>query len=92
MVYLDSYKELYTLFNISSFDKIHDAISSIAPSLLEYHLEQLLNNIESNVILNRHNIQNTINLDTYTLYLDYSDNIYIEQDVIEDEYATASLW
>jgi ferric iron reductase protein FhuF len=64
----------------------------MAPSMIEYHIEQLLNNIESNAILNKHNIQDTINLDAYTLYLDYSDNIYIEQDIIEDEYATASLW
>jgi len=92
LIYLDSYKELYTLFNISSFDKIHDAISSIAPSLLEYHLEQLLSNIETNAILNKHNIQDSINLDTYTLYMDYSDNLYIEQDLAEDDYSAASLW
>ena len=92
MIYLDSYKELYTLLNINNFNKIQDAISSIAPSLLEYYLEQLLNNIESNSILNKHNIQDTINLDKYTLYLDYSDNLYIELDIIEDEYSTTSLW
>ena len=92
MVYLDSYKELFTLLNIKTFDKIQDAISNIAPSMLEYHLEQLTSHIQSNITLNRHNIQDTIFLDIYTLYIDYSDNLYIELDIIEDEYSTASLW
>jgi len=92
LVYLDSYKELFTLLNIKTFDKIQDAISNIAPSMLEYHLEQLTSHIQSNIILNRHNIQDTIFLDIYTLYIDYSDNLYIELDIIEDEYSTASLW
>jgi len=92
LIYLDSNKELFTLLNICSFEDIEDAISSIAPSLLEYHLEQLLSSIQDNATLNKHNIQNTINLDIYTIYLDYSDNLYIELDVIEDEYITESLW
>ena len=92
MIYLDKYKDLFNILNIDSFSKIQDAISNIAPSMLEYHLEELLSNIESNINLNRHNIQETINLDAYTLYVDYSDNIYIEQEKVEDEYATSSLW
>jgi hypothetical protein len=92
LVYLDSNKELFTLLNISSFDKIQGAINNIAPSLLEYHLEQLIQNIQSNIILNRHNIQDTINLDIYTIYIDYSDNLYIEVQIIEDDYITESLW
>ena len=92
MIYLDNNKELFTLLNITSFDNIQGAINNIAPSLLEYHLEQLIENIENNIILNKHNVQDTINLDKYTLYIDYSDNLYIEVQIIEDEYATASLW
>ena len=92
MIYLDSNKELYTLLGISSFQSIQGAINNIAPSLLEYHLEQLLENIQSNEILNRNNIQDTVNLDKYTLYIDYSDNLYIEVQIIEDEYITDSLW
>ena len=92
MIYLDNNKELFTLLNITSFDNIQGAINNIAPSLLEYHLEQLIDNIENNIILNKHNVQDTINLDKYTLYIDYSDNLYIEVQIIEDEYATASLW
>ncbi len=92
MIYLDSNKELYTLLGISSFQSIQGAINNIAPSLLEYHLEQLLENIQSGEILNRNNIQDTVNLDKYTLYIDYSDNLYIEVQIIEDEYITDSLW
>jgi hypothetical protein len=92
LIYLDSNKELYTLLGISSFQSIQGAINNIAPSLLEYHLEQLLENIQSNEILNRNNIQDTVNLDKYTLYIDYSDNLYIEVQIIEDEYITDSLW
>jgi len=92
LIYLDNNKELFTLLNITSFDNIQGAINNIAPSLLEYHLEQLIDNIENNIILNKHNVQDTINLDKYTLYMDYSDNLYIEVQIIEDEYATASLW
>ena len=92
MIYLDNNKELFTLLNIISFDNIQGAINNIAPSLLEYHLEQLIGNIENNIIFNKHNVQDTINLDKYTLYIDYSDNLYIEVQIIEDEYATASLW
>jgi len=92
LIYLDSNKELYTLLGISSFQSIQGAINNIAPSLLEYHLEQLLENIQSGEILNRNNIQDTVNLDKYTLYIDYSDNLYIEVQIIEDEYITDSLW
>jgi len=92
LIYLDNNKELFTLLNIISFDNIQGAINNIAPSLLEYHLEQLIGNIENNIIFNKHNVQDTINLDKYTLYIDYSDNLYIEVQIIEDEYATASLW
>ena len=92
MIYLDNNKELFTLLNITSFNNIQGAINNIAPSLLEYHLDQLIDNIQDTTTLNKHNVQDTINLDKYTLYIDYSDNLYIEIQIIEDEYSTASLW
>jgi len=92
LIYLDNNKELFTLLNITSFNNIQGAINNIAPSLLEYHLDQLIDNIQDTTTLNKHNVQDTINLDKYTLYIDYSDNLYIEIQIIEDEYSTASLW
>ena len=84
---------LYTTFNISSFYELESSIQNIAPSMVEYYLHKLSQELLSNVTyINRSNIQNTIYIDTYTLHYDYNDDIYIEFQEKEDDYETQSLW
>jgi hypothetical protein len=89
---LDS-NNLLSTFNISSLEEIDSAIESIAPSICEYHFDNLITYYgDTNGFLNRSQIQKTIHLGDYSLYLDYSENIFIEKRENLDEYATESLW
>lgn len=64
----------------------------MAPSMVEYYLSDLSLSSDNNTYINRSNIQQTISLDEYSLYLDYSEDIYMEFIKKEDQYETDSLW
>ena len=83
---------LFNTFKVSSFDELEEGIQSIAPSMVEYHLEDLCSSHTQSVYINKSNIQQTIYLDQYSLYLDYGDSIYLEYIEKEDSYETESLW
>ena len=83
---------LFHTFQVSKFDQLEDSIQSIAPSMVEYHLDELTSSSIEPIYMNKSNIQQTIFLDQYSLYLDYSDSIYLEFIEKEDSYDTESLW
>jgi hypothetical protein len=62
----------------------------MAPSLVEYYLSGFIN--DDNSYFNKRDIENSISIGNYNLYLDYSKNIYIEliEDMIDDN--TQSFW
>ena len=91
MTYLVEPNKLFSIFTISKFEELHNAIFNIAPSMSEYYLNDLITYSES-VSLNRHNIEQSINIDNFILHIDYDSNTYIESLKSEDDYETQSLW
>lgn len=84
---------LFNIFRVSYFDELESQIQLIAPSMVEYHLNDLVDSsTNESVYINKANIQQTISLDQYSLYLDYEDFIYLEFFEKDDTYNTESLW
>ena len=83
---------LFQIFKVSCFDELEQGINNIAPSMVEYYLEDLSSSSNESIYINKSNIQKTISLDQYSLYLDYSDTVYLEVLEKDDDYDTQSLW
>lgn len=83
---------LYSTFNVSSFEGLEASINTISPSMVEYYLSDLASITSDALHLNKSNIEKTLHLDTYLIYLDYSGNIYLEITQSDDEYETNTLW
>lgn len=83
---------VYSTFNVEMFDQIAIATQTMAPSMIEYYLSDLASNSEESSYINKSEIQNSIYLDEYMLYIDYSDNIYLEFTEKNNDYETESLW
>jgi hypothetical protein len=92
MVLILNKASLYSTFGVEDFISLDVVINNMAPSMVEYYLSDLSHG-NNDIYLNKRNIQSTINIGDYSLYLDYDDEIYIEiEDSVEDEYETGSLW
>jgi len=91
MILLLNKLSLYSVFGVQSFDSLDEAINNMAPSMVEYYLSDLSNGNDS-TYLNKRNIQNSLNIGEYSIYLDYEDEIYLEIEDEKEEYETASLW
>ncbi len=92
MIYLDNNNKVYSLFDINEFTQLHSKVFTIAPSVCDYNLNNLINTLEPQSFFNKSNIQDSINIDNYSLYLAYDNNIYIEFIKQDDEYANDTLW
>jgi hypothetical protein len=80
---------LYHMFGVGNFDLLEDAIENMAPSLVEYYLSSFTS--DDDAYFNKRDIEETISIGDYNLYIDYSDNVYLEQNsTIED--STQSFW
>ncbi|TLP35847.1 hypothetical protein [Arcobacter arenosus] len=92
MILLLNKISLFSTFGVDSFDSLDASINTMAPSMVEYYLSDLSSG-NDDTYLNKRNIQNSINIGEYSIYLDYDDEIYLEiEDNQEDDYETASLW
>ena len=92
MVLLLNKNSLYSTFGVSDFNSLDQNIQSMAPSMVEYYLSDLSNGNED-TYLNKRNIQESISIGEYSIYLDYDEEVYLEiADLIEDEFETGSLW
>jgi len=92
MVLLLNKNSLYSTFGVSDFDSLDVNINSMAPSMVEYYLSDLSYG-NDDAYLNKRNIQNSISIGEYSLYLDYDDEVYLEiENSVEDDFETASLW
>ncbi|MEA3498744.1 MAG: hypothetical protein U9R16_06790 [Campylobacterota bacterium] len=86
-------ESLYSTFSVDDFSHLDNITSSMSPSMVEYYLSDLSTSSESQGdYINRSNIQQTIYLGDYSLFLDYDDNIFLEFIEKEDDYETQSLW
>lgn len=93
MMLLLNKNSLYSTFGVQDFDSLESAVGSMAPSMVEYYLSDLSNGNDDSY-LNRRNIQKSLDIGEYSLYIDYDDEIYLEIDtaVSSDDFETASLW
>ena len=92
MVLLLNKNSLYSTFGVNDFNSLDENIQSMAPSMVEYYLSDLSGDNED-TYLNKRNIQDSISIGEYSIYLDYDDEIYLEiKNFIEDSFETRSLW
>ncbi len=65
----------------------------MAPSMVEYYLKDLCEDNDDNIYLNKRDIEHTLEIGEYSLYIDYSDNIYLElENDFSNSQETASFW
>ncbi|MGB7403300.1 MAG: hypothetical protein WA916_12030 [Arcobacter sp.] len=82
---------LYSTFGVDDFGSLDIAINNMAPSMVEYYLSDLSDGFE-NVYLNKRNIQNSLTIGDFAIYLDYADEVYLEIDDNKEDLETSSLW
>lgn len=97
MITLLNKDSLFTTFGVEDFNSLGNSINNMAPSMVEYYLSDLcdysnINDCENGFYLNRRNIENSITIGEYSIYIDYNEDIFLEIDTTEEEYETGSLW
>lgn len=92
MTILLNKNSLYNTFGIEDFNCLEDAVNNMAPSMVEYYLSDL-SQYSEDTYLNKSQIESSVYIGDYSLYKDYSDNIYLELDNTNtNQYETASFW
>ena len=82
---------LFSTFDVEDFEMLENAIGSMAPSMVEYYLSDL-GSCNDEFYLNKKEVQSYINVGEYNIYIDYSENIYLEVNTNKETYETATLW
>lgn len=80
---------LFNTFGVKNFGLLHSAIDNMAPSLVEYYLSSFTNDDE--LYFNKRDIEESISIGDYNLYIDYTKNIYLELNSTTEE-ITQSFW
>lgn len=89
MITLINNSSLFNMFGVGEFNLLEGAIDNMAPSLVEYYLSSLSDNDDT--YFNKKDIEESISIGDYNLYIDYSKNIYLElTSTFEDN--TQSFW
>jgi hypothetical protein len=92
MITLLNKNSLYNTFGVDSFNSLEEVVNNMAPSLVEYYLSDLSQYCED-AYLNKTQIEQTVTIGDYYLYIDYNQEVYLEMDnTKEDPYETASFW
>lgn len=92
MTLLLNKNSLFSTFGVDDFNSLEGAVNNMAPSMVEYYLSDLSNGVDDSY-LNKRNIQNSIYIGDYSLYMDYDEEVYLEiEEKPEDDYETGSLW
>lgn len=78
------------MFGVSDFKLLESALDTMAPSLVEYYLSSFINDDE--LYFNKRDIEESISIGDYNLYIDYSKNIYLEINSTDQETITQSFW
>lgn len=82
---------LYNLFRIENFELLENTIDNMSPSLAEYYLSSLIDENED-TYFNKKDIETSISIGNYNLYIDYNNNVYLEElnKMIDEN--TQSFW
>ena len=92
MIALLNKTSLYNTFGVDNFNSIEGAIDNMAPSMVEYHLSDL-SQYSDDIYLNKRDIEKSVSIGDYSLYIDYSDNIYLELDNNDNSgHETKTFW
>ena len=91
MITLVNKDSLYNIFGVQDFDLLEGAIDNMAPSLVEYYLSSFYDNTEE-LYFNKRDVEESISIGDYNLYIDYSKNIYLELISTSSDDFTQALW
>ena len=80
---------LFNMFGVNDFNLLEGALDNMAPSLVEYYLSSLTSHDE--LYFTKRDIEESISIGDYSLYIDYSKNIYLELNSTTEE-ITQSFW
>ncbi len=80
---------LFNIFKVEKFTSLEEIINTMPPSIVEYHLDNL-DQAENDFYLNKRDIEHSLYFGKYSLYLDYSNNIYLEINMEDKD--TNSFW
>ncbi|MCR1815058.1 hypothetical protein [Aliarcobacter butzleri] len=83
---------LFNLFGVDNFSSLETIIDNMAPSLVEYHLSSFHEDSSDTVYFNKRDIEKSFLVGDYTLYLDYSENLYLELVETNIDEITSSFW
>lgn len=81
---------LYNIFGVKNFDSLEGAMDTMAPSLVEYHLSSLCEYADE-IYFNKKDVEESVSIGEYNIYIDYSENIYLEVNLSNDDF-TQTLW
>lgn len=90
MITLINKDSLYNIFGVKTFSLLEGAIDTMAPSLVEYYLSDL-REYSDEAYFNKKDVEESITIGDYNLYIDYNENIYLEINSNNDNY-TQGFW
>uniref|UniRef100_UPI00404806F2 hypothetical protein n=1 Tax=Aliarcobacter sp. TaxID=2321116 RepID=UPI00404806F2 len=91
MIILINKDSLFSIFGVDNFDLLEGAIDRMAPSLVEYHLSSFCEYAD-NTYFNKRDVEESVSIGDYNLYIDYSQNIYLEMNTNNIDEYTQTLW
>ncbi|MDN5067813.1 hypothetical protein [Aliarcobacter butzleri] len=83
---------LFNIFGVNNFSSLEAIIDSMAPSLVEYHLSSFCEDNSDTIYFNKRDVEKSFLAGDYTLYLDYSENLYLELIESDIDEMTQSFW
>jgi hypothetical protein len=90
MLTLINKDSLYNIFGVKTFRLLEGAIDTMAPSLAEYYLSSLCEYADESYF-NKKDVEESVSIGEYNLYIDYNENIYLEVNSAKDDY-TQGFW
>ncbi|RXJ87614.1 hypothetical protein [Arcobacter sp. CECT 8985] len=81
---------LFNTFGVTNFLSLEEAINTMPPSIVEYHLDSI-DDEQSNIYLNKKDIEKSLYFGEYSIYQDYDENVFLEVEIKEEE-LTTSFW
>lgn len=90
MITLVNKDSLYNVFGVKTFSLLEGAIDTMAPSLVEYYLSSLCEYADESYF-NKKDVEESVSIGEYNLYIDYDQNIYLEVNSTNDNY-TQGFW
>jgi len=91
MVFFVDKSSILNLFGVENFSSLKSVVDNMSPSLVEYYLASFCSNNDI-VYFNKKDIENSIFVGKYNIYLDYNENMYLEVTQLNLDNVTKSLW